>query len=115
MKRLVSAISLCVFFVLLVIPGSSQNSDSEPADVLFLNGRIYTAYPAQPWADALAVKGQTIVAVGKNSELRKYQGPKTKVIDLHARMAMPGIIDSHTHFLHGRAMDNGTTQARARG
>lgn len=99
MKR--SAISLFVFFVLLVIPGSSQNSDSKSADILFVNGRIYTAYPAQAWADASAVKGQSIVAVVKNSELREYQGPKTTVIDLHGRMAMSGIIDCHTHFLRG--------------
>jgi predicted amidohydrolase YtcJ len=101
MRRLASAISLFVFFVLLVIPGSSQNSDSESADILFVNGRIYTAYPAQAWANALAVKGQSIVAVLKNSDLREYQGPKTTVINLHGRMAMPGIIDCHTHFLRG--------------
>lgn len=72
-----------------------------PADVLFLNGRIYTANPAAPLAEALAVGGANILAVGKKEDVSGLRGPGTQVIDLAGRMAMPGLIDSHIHFLDG--------------
>lgn len=72
-----------------------------PADVLMLHGRIYTSNPKMPWVEAVAVRGSAIQALGSDNEIEKYRGPKTRVIDLAGRMAMPGIIDSHTHFLLG--------------
>jgi predicted amidohydrolase YtcJ len=73
----------------------------ESADLLFVNSRIYTANPAEPWAEALAVRGTKILAVGSGKDLSNLRGPRTKVLDLGGRMAMPGIIDSHSHFLDG--------------
>jgi predicted amidohydrolase YtcJ len=71
------------------------------ADLLLIHGRVYTSNPAQPWAQALAIRGTTIVAVGSDAEAQALRGPRTRVIDLVGRMAMPGIIDSHIHFLDG--------------
>src|SRR5271166_5983020 len=86
------------FFTLLL---HSQPGPAPAADTLFVNGRIYTSNPAQPWVEAVAVLGNQIVAVGTDSALAERRGPKTKVIDLGGRMAMPGMIDTHTHFLWG--------------
>jgi predicted amidohydrolase YtcJ len=71
------------------------------ADLLLLNGHIYTSNPNQPWAQAIAIGGGKIIAVGTNDAVSKYKGSVTKIIDLGGRMAMPGIIDDHTHFLWG--------------
>lgn len=71
------------------------------ADILLINGSVYTSNPAKPWAQALAVGGGKVLAVGDGKDLAGLRGPQTQVIDLGGRMAMPGIIDSHIHFLDG--------------
>jgi predicted amidohydrolase YtcJ len=74
---------------------------AQTADLLLTHGHIYTSNPAQAWVEAVAMQGDKILAVGSDSEAAKFRGPKTQVIDLGGRMAMPGIIDSHIHFLEG--------------
>jgi predicted amidohydrolase YtcJ len=76
-------------------------SPTGPADLLLVNGRIYTSNPANPWAQSLALGGDRILAVASDKNLSSLQGRHTQVIDLRGRMAMPGIIDSHIHFLEG--------------
>lgn len=75
--------------------------DSARADVLLVNGRIYTVDKAQPWVSAIAIKAGRIVAVGSDADVRAYAGDVAKVIDLQGKMAMPGIIDIHTHIMMG--------------
>ena len=83
----------------LVIAGwGAMAFAAEPADVLLLHGRIYTADPAQRWVEAVAIRGDRIAAVGTTAQMESYRGKSTQVIDLAGRMAMPGIIDDHTHF-----------------
>ena len=76
-------------------------ASARTADTLIVNGRIYTSNPAQPWVEAVAVQGDSILAAGTIERLSKYRGAKTQVIDLNGGMAMPGMIDGHTHFLWG--------------
>jgi hypothetical protein len=73
----------------------------KPVDLILRNGRIYTSDPQHPWAEALAIRGTKIAAIGSEADVAKLKGPRTRVIDLAGRMAMPGIIDSHIHFLSG--------------
>src|ERR1700737_5607883 len=68
------------------------------AETLLINGHIYTSNPHSPWAEAVAIRGDKIVAVGSGNDLAKYQSASTQLIDLRGRMAMPGIIDNHAHF-----------------
>jgi predicted amidohydrolase YtcJ len=82
------------------------------ADFVFIHGHIYTSNPAQPWVEAVAITSDRILAVGSDSDLAHLRGPKTQVIDLGGRMAMPGIIDNHVHFLWG---SNSLTGVRLRG
>jgi len=71
------------------------------ADLVLLNGSVWTVNPDQPWAEAVAVKGEKIMEVGSTAEVKKAVGNKTQVIDLNGDLVLPGFIDSHTHFLDG--------------
>jgi predicted amidohydrolase YtcJ len=69
--------------------------------LILINGRVWTGVKAQPWAEALAVRGERIIAVGATADVRKLAGPATRVIDLKGKLALPGFIDGHTHFVTG--------------
>ncbi|WP_047134625.1 amidohydrolase [Candidatus Kryptonium thompsonii] len=71
------------------------------ADLIFINGKIWTVDKAKPVAQAVAVLGDKIIAVGSNSEIKKYAGKNTKVVDLKKKLMLPGFIDDHTHFVSG--------------
>src|ERR1700758_1418784 len=70
-------------------------------DTLLIRGHIYTGNPKAPWAQALAIRGTRIEAVGTDQELLRRQQAKTEVIDLHGQTVIPGISDSHTHMWFG--------------
>jgi len=70
-------------------------------DLVLLNGQIWTGNAAQPWVEAVAVRGDKIWAVGSNREIKKLAGPETTRLDLKKALVLPGFIDSHTHFLDG--------------
>lgn len=75
---------------------------SEPAaDIVLLNGGIYTVDAERSWAEAAAIREGRIVSIGDNASVEALIGPTTEVIKLDGRMAMPGIIDSHIHPLEG--------------
>ncbi len=76
----------------------------EPADLVLMGGRIVTMDASNPVVEALAARGQELVAVGSEKEIRRLIGPDTEVIDLGGALAVPGLIDAHAHFLGvGRA------------
>jgi predicted amidohydrolase YtcJ len=72
-----------------------------PADLLIVNGRIATFDPRRPTAQAIAIKGETIAAVGSDTDLAALRGPATRVIDAGGRSVVPGLNDAHTHFIRG--------------
>jgi predicted amidohydrolase YtcJ len=67
------------------------------ADSIYLNGKVVTIDPDDSIAEALAVKGDRIIAVGSNSEIRELASAGTETVDLGGRTVLPGINDSHTH------------------
>jgi predicted amidohydrolase YtcJ len=69
-----------------------------PADLVLRGGKIVTVDDARPEAEAIAVRGDTIVALGSNQEIQPYIGGATRVIDLEDALAVPGLIDAHIHF-----------------
>lgn len=71
------------------------------ADLVLTHGRVYTLDPAKPWAEAVAVRGSRILAVGSDADILKLKTAATRVIDLHGGFLTPGLIDSHVHFLDG--------------
>jgi predicted amidohydrolase YtcJ len=70
---------------------------NEPADLVFINGLVYTVNERQAVAEAIAVKNERILWVGSNQDSRAYVGRKTRVIDLHGNTVLPGLTDSHYH------------------
>ena len=71
---------------------------AQPADLVLRNGKIVTMNPAQPTAQAIAVRGERITALGSDQAAQRWIGPNTKVIDLHGMTAIPGFIEGHGHF-----------------
>ena len=67
------------------------------ADSIYVNGKVVTMDAAGTIAQALAVKGDTLLAVGSTSDVRAWAGPGTEVVDLAGKTVLPGINDSHTH------------------
>ncbi|MHB8539325.1 MAG: amidohydrolase [Candidatus Acidiferrales bacterium] len=67
------------------------------ADLVLMNGDTYTVVSQQPRAQAIAIQGEKIVAVGSNADVHGWIGTRTRVIDLHGRFAMPGFNDAHVH------------------
>jgi predicted amidohydrolase YtcJ len=78
---------------------SSSGCRQEPADLVVLGGTIVTMDRFNPTAQALAARGDTIVAVGSEDEVGSLIGPATQVLDLAGAVAVPGLIDAHGHFL----------------
>lgn len=70
----------------------------EAADLVLMNGKLVTADETLPEAQALAVQGDTILAVGTNEDIKPYITGDTKIIDLQGRLAVPGFIEGHGHF-----------------
>lgn len=74
---------------------------AEKADLVLLNGRVWTASAARPWAEAVAIKGNAILAAGTTREIEDRVGVHTRSIDLGGRLVVPGLNDAHVHFLSG--------------
>jgi predicted amidohydrolase YtcJ len=71
------------------------------SDTLLVHGHVYTGNSKAPWAQAIAVTGTRIDAVGTDLEILARKQTKTEVIDLHGRTVIPGISDAHTHMWFG--------------
>lgn len=76
------------------------------ADLILQNGRVLTLDPAAPAAEALAVRGDRVLAVGRTADLADLRGPRTEMLDLRGACALPAFTDSHCHLnAYGMAMD----------
>lgn len=71
----------------------------EPATLVLQHGTVVTMDPATPKGQAVAVRGDRIIAVGTDAEIAPYVGPGTEIVDLKGQLAVPGFIESHGHFL----------------
>ena len=98
-SRLLSAFQLFALIFAALSLGAAQSLPA--ADTLVVNARLYTVNSRQPWAEALAVRGGNIVAVGTAAQIEKYRGPSTRVIDAGGRLILPGFTDCHIHFMDG--------------
>ncbi len=81
----------------IFLPGDGHAGPT--ADLILVNGKLWTVDPARPKTQALAVWRDRITAVGTDAEIRALAGPATKVIDVHGRRVVPGFYDSHVHLL----------------
>ena len=91
---------LAALLALLTAVAANQPATVEPATMVLRNGKIVTVDDKMPEAQAIAIRGDRIAAVGSNAEIQRYVGPATKVIDLAGRLAIPGLVESHGHFMN---------------
>jgi predicted amidohydrolase YtcJ len=99
--------------LLASVPAPAQN-----VDLVLVNGKIVTVDDRFSIAEALAIRGQRIVATGSTADIEKLKGPATRVIDLARRTVIPGLIDNHSHWIRAAEhnelrFDGITTRAQA--
>jgi predicted amidohydrolase YtcJ len=88
--------------ILICIVGSNLVAQSKPAaDLIVTNAKIWTVDKAHPTAQAVAILGDRIVAVGSNADVNVWRGHDTKVIDAGGKLLLPGFNDAHVHFVSG--------------
>ncbi len=96
---------LLLLLALVGCAGSSRTtppSGSEaPATLAILNARVWTGNPRQPWAEAVAARGERLIAVGSTAEVERHLGSGTRVIDAKGQLLVPGFNDAHVHFVDG--------------
>ena len=78
-------------------PAAQASATGVPADLALLHGRIHTEDARRSVAQAIAVRGNTLIAVGTDAEVAALIGPQTRIVDLQGQVVLPGIIDAHTH------------------
>ncbi len=94
--------SLLLLASLVLLCAQSTYAQSQPAaDLIIRNAKIWTVDKTHPTAQAVAVLGERIVAVGSNDEIQAWQGANTRVIDAGGKLLLPGFNDSHVHFVDG--------------
>src|SRR5215467_1097486 len=103
MKNRLSIAMLLLLAVFFGFAGIANTQDLivKPADIIVIHGRVYTENPKQPWAQAVAIHGSKIVAVGDDAAIEKMRGIGTKVINAGGKLVLPGVTDCHIHFLGG--------------
>jgi hypothetical protein len=84
-------------FAFIVLAFVGVLAQERGADLILTNGRIYTVDPSRPWAEAVAVSGSRISAVGTNAEIKALARPQTRAIDLKGAFVSPGFNDAHVH------------------
>ena len=89
--------NLLLLLVLGISMSAAAQESSSAPDVILLRGHIFTADPANPWAQAVAIKGQRIVAVGASDTIERLADKHTNVIALRGRVVIPGLNDAHYH------------------
>jgi predicted amidohydrolase YtcJ len=98
LRGAVAAAALLVAFAPRPSGQTPAPTATRPADLVIRGGKIVTLDETRPEAQAMAVSGDTILALGSNQEMQRYVGPNTKIVDLKGALATPGFIDAHTHF-----------------
>jgi predicted amidohydrolase YtcJ len=108
--RVVAA--LCILLASILGASRSILAQSPSADLILYNGKIFTSDAAHPYVQALAIRGERILATGDSVKMLALRGPATRTLDLGGRTVIPGINDAHVHLdisptsvelpLHGR-------------
>jgi len=94
-------ITLLALLGVTLAPGALTQTARPHIDRIFVDGNIWTGDDKHPRAEAIAISGDKILAVGLSSEIKALASPDTAVVDLHGRLVVPGFQDSHLHFPGG--------------
>ena len=96
-KKHVLGLGFVLFLGLLF----SSCAKQEKADLVLVNGKVYTVDEANPKGESVAVLDGRIVALGSNKDTKKFIGAQTQVLDVGGKLVLPGFVDAHTHFASG--------------
>lgn len=100
-------VALVALLVMSLAAGGGAQQHPPAADLIITGAKIWTVDKAMPTAQAVAVLGDRIVAVGSNADVEAWRGPQTQVIDAGGKLLLPGFNDSHVHFITGGSqLDN---------
>src|SRR5688500_20298329 len=99
-SRTLSSLAL----IALALGSSLKPLDAQDADLIVRNARIWTGDSTRRFAEALAVRGERLIAVGTNADADAHRSARTRVIDAGGRFMTPGFIDDHTHFAQAGAL-----------
>lgn len=97
-SRAMSAPVICTVVASLTLAGCQVNPATELADLVLVNGTVITVDPDDSIAEAVAIRGGKIAAVGSTVEIEALVGPNTRRIDLDGLTVTPGLLDAHAHF-----------------
>jgi predicted amidohydrolase YtcJ len=97
--RCLGLLLLTAFF--FVVPGSSLWAQASSGERIFFHAKVFTGDPQNPYAEAVAIRGDKILAVGNLPEVVKLASAKAERIDLEGKSLFPGFIDSHSHSIDG--------------
>ena len=94
-------LTISALFVVGALAMTTNQSQPQRATIAIINGVVWTGESGKPWAEAVALNEDRIIAAGSTTEIRTRISPETRVIDAKGGMVVPGFIDSHVHFLAG--------------
>jgi predicted amidohydrolase YtcJ len=97
-QGVVTMSGLCAVISIAGLAGAPRAQVPAPADLVLINGRVLTVDATNSVAQAVAIAGGRIAAVGSADQIRARVGPRTEVVDLRGRAVTPGLIDTHVHF-----------------
>src|SRR5215471_13254974 len=89
---------ICVAVAMRAMSAASENTS---APVVFYNAQVFTAEYDHPYGEAVAIRGDRIIAVGRLGSVERIAGPTARKINLHGKFLMPGMIDAHVHPIPG--------------
>ena len=92
---------LPVSVTIIALSAGAWGQAGTTAETVIVNARIYTVNAKQPWAEALAIRGDKILAVGSAKDIAAYRAASTKVVDAQGKLVLPGFTDCHIHFMEG--------------
>lgn len=106
MKKLLRSAGIPAFLAAIGLGGAGLTARAaEPADTILLNGKIATVDDRFAFVQAVAIRGQRIVAAGSNADVLEHQGRATQMFDLKKRTVIPGLIDNHSHWIRAAEHD----------
>jgi predicted amidohydrolase YtcJ len=98
-------VSTVLFAAMCLAAAGSPVQAAEKANLILVNGKVVTVDDRFSVAQGVAIRGQRVVAVGRNGDVLEWQGSGTRIIDLKKRTVIPGLIDNHAHFIRAPEHD----------
>jgi hypothetical protein len=98
-RQTVGMLLLISGLTLAAAPDRIQPPPIQSASLVLTNGKVITVEDTQPEAQAIAVRGDRIAAIGSNADVQRFVGPATEVLDLKGQLVIPGFVEGHAHFM----------------